>query len=579
MKNTFKVCALIIALVLMNVLSLTVFAAPTVEINVVQDLNDYYKKGDDIVVKVNLNENPGIEMFALQVAYDKNLLDCKYDFNFVYADGNPDYSSSTASGINMMGRGEIDKPLIVTITFTLKDAAMSKNTVEFTIKNFDADPGGYTCAPFTGIIKIEKPMPKIVIGTLQNLNNEYKEGDKIEATVSLENNPGVTSFSMQLAYDESLLECAFDFDGWEPMGGSKSVIVYHLVGVNEDKLLGKVTFTLKPGAGKETTIPFVIKVYQIANDDKDVDFIGAPFTGIIKIKKPPEPKYGITLAPASMSFTATVGYAATAISPNESTATVTNIGDQATGILDVTKSGNTGMFYFGILEGKDTIDSIAVNGTATFIVRPVIGLGVGTHTASVKIKGEGIEEKTLNITFTVTPTTTNPTNPTNPPSPPPPPIDGGGGDDGGGGGGGNTTPSATQAPSGAVNTIQPTTTAEVVTPIDEPTSATPVQPATQPTIASTTAAPTTIPVAIPDATIPMINFPTAPAQETTIGEPEEEITNATVPKGSFAEETTTEGKKSNPPTGANILAWTLITMAMFASAATILYFKKRPNKN
>jgi len=98
---------------------------------------------------------------------------------------------------------------------------------------------------------------------------------------------------------------------------------------------------------------------------------------------------------------ATVGYTA----QNALAVTASNTGQLPTGALTVTLSGpNANAFTVSPV----VIANIAVGGNAMFTVVPNTGLPVGTYTATVTVGGEGVAERSFNVTFTVTATPTLP---------------------------------------------------------------------------------------------------------------------------------------------------------------------------
>jgi uncharacterized membrane protein len=94
----------------------------------------------------------------------------------------------------------------------------------------------------------------------------------------------------------------------------------------------------------------------------------------------------------------TVGYG----NQTARTITVTNTGSEATGQLTVELTGSNAATNFEL--SRTTIPSIAATGnttSATFTVRPRTGRPVGTHTATVRISGDGIPAQTFTVSFTV----------------------------------------------------------------------------------------------------------------------------------------------------------------------------------
>ena len=89
------------------------------------------------------------------------------------------------------------------------------------------------------------------------------------------------------------------------------------------------------------------------------------------------------------------GYTA---APAAKTVTITNNGTAATGALTIALDG-THASSFKL--SKDNISDIAAGGNATFTVQPKTGLPAGTYTATVKVSGTGLTEKSFDVKFTV----------------------------------------------------------------------------------------------------------------------------------------------------------------------------------
>ena len=110
------------------------------------------------------------------------------------------------------------------------------------------------------------------------------------------------------------------------------------------------------------------------------------------------PTYGIALSPdTAQDFgTLTVGYTT---APTASTITVSNTGNQPTGVLTVVLSGtNADSFTLS----ASTIASIAVNDSDSFTVAPNTGLAVGVYQATVTVSGgSNITAVSFDVSFTV----------------------------------------------------------------------------------------------------------------------------------------------------------------------------------
>lgn len=80
------------------------------------------------------------------------------------------------------------------------------------------------------------------------------------------------------------------------------------------------------------------------------------------------------------------------------TVTVTNTGTVATGSLDVNFTDNSAQFVLS----TNTIDSIALDGPVEFTITPKTGLTAGTYTATVTVRGNNVDPRSINVSFTVT---------------------------------------------------------------------------------------------------------------------------------------------------------------------------------
>ena len=109
-----------------------------------------------------------------------------------------------------------------------------------------------------------------------------------------------------------------------------------------------------------------------------------------------------TAANISLSETGTVDFGSLAESyaaPTAQTVTITNSGTAATGALTIALDGaNKTDFTLN----KYSITDIAAGATDTFTVQPNTGLAAGNYTATVKVSGTGVTEKSFDVKFTVT---------------------------------------------------------------------------------------------------------------------------------------------------------------------------------
>jgi len=79
--------------------------------------------------------------------------------------------------------------------------------------------------------------------------------------------------------------------------------------------------------------------------------------------------------------------------------TVTNTGNQPVSGLNVSIEGAN--FEVGAALNRTSLTVTGTNRTATFTVRPNIGLPVGTHRATVTVSGDNVTEQSFDVAFTV----------------------------------------------------------------------------------------------------------------------------------------------------------------------------------
>jgi len=141
------------------------------------------------------------------------------------------------------------------------------------------------------------------------------------------------------------------------------------------------------------------KVYAKAPGNVTITAAATDESGVFDtydITVKPVPDCRIELDKSEHTFASQIaGYTA---APDAITVTVSNVGNQLTGDLEVTLSGaNPAAFTVT----PASLGNIDVSDNASFTVRPVTGLAAGTYTATVKVDNENLVEKTLTVSFTV----------------------------------------------------------------------------------------------------------------------------------------------------------------------------------
>ncbi|MCL2842214.1 MAG: choice-of-anchor D domain-containing protein [Oscillospiraceae bacterium] len=116
------------------------------------------------------------------------------------------------------------------------------------------------------------------------------------------------------------------------------------------------------------------------------------------------PSWGISLCTTGIHTfpAATVGYS----EQTPLTATITNTGNQPTGPLTITLSGQHDRFSLNSMFTIWNFGGVLAGGTHTFVIAPRPGLGVGTHTATITVSGANVASQSFDISFTVNPVPT-----------------------------------------------------------------------------------------------------------------------------------------------------------------------------
>ena len=148
------------------------------------------------------------------------------------------------------------------------------------------------------------------------------------------------------------------------------------------------TVIYKPKGGLEVGTYTAKMTVKSADDNGKV--ISESFNISLTVKDPTSA--GFTLSKTTYAFPA-LQYGYTAVS--SFAVTVTNTGSQATGDLKVTCDSS----YFEVAPAD--ISSISENGTATFQVRPKLGLPVGSHSGTVTVTN-GTESQSFHVSLEVT---------------------------------------------------------------------------------------------------------------------------------------------------------------------------------
>ncbi|MCL2578063.1 MAG: leucine-rich repeat protein [Defluviitaleaceae bacterium] len=105
------------------------------------------------------------------------------------------------------------------------------------------------------------------------------------------------------------------------------------------------------------------------------------------------PAGGVTLQNAFFGYTV----------QNASTITISNSGTQPTGPLTIALEGAGASNFTATPTLPHNLTNLNVGGNASVTVMPVLGLPVGTHTATLTVTGTNIDTRSIQISFTVLP--------------------------------------------------------------------------------------------------------------------------------------------------------------------------------
>jgi hypothetical protein len=159
------------------------------------------------------------------------------------------------------------------------------------------------------------------------------------------------------------------------VNGTDSFTVAPVMGLGE----GTYSATITVSGGNNISASFGVSFTVAPAGDAPVYSIGLSETGTHSFAAETE---GYGSAPAAYSVT------------------VTNMGNQATGALFIGKSGANAV---GFTVSKTQVNSLGVNGTDSFTVAPVTGLGEGTYTTAVIVSGDNGISASFEVSFTVAP--------------------------------------------------------------------------------------------------------------------------------------------------------------------------------
>jgi uncharacterized repeat protein (TIGR02543 family) len=153
------------------------------------------------------------------------------------------------------------------------------------------------------------------------------------------------------------------------------------------------SFTVVPDTGLSEGGPYEAIITVSGGADITSQTLNVSFT----VEPAPVYDIGLDQVGPHVFQAATVGYGAQ--TENTLTVTVANEGDAPTGPLTITKDPPNA----GFTVSRNSLNSIAVSGNATFTVVPNRYLGVGTHIATITVGDTHSNIRTFDVSFTVNP--------------------------------------------------------------------------------------------------------------------------------------------------------------------------------
>jgi hypothetical protein len=138
--------------------------------------------------------------------------------------------------------------------------------------------------------------------------------------------------------------------------------------------------------------------YVYARATENTNYLAGPAVVSAAIITADAPNHSIALSETTLYTFVGASYNYSALNPL--TVTITNVGNQATGNLNVALSGANPTSF---TVTPQTVPSIATSGTGSFTIVPNTGLAVGTYTATVSVGNANITPaETFTVSFTVT---------------------------------------------------------------------------------------------------------------------------------------------------------------------------------
>ena len=199
--------------------------------------------GDTVEVELTLTGNPGLSYLKLRIGYDASVLTLTNaentgalgtaDFTASENFGKNPYVLTWASASNLEGNGVIAK-----LTFEIDEDAASGSS-EITVECADSnneDLQDVAVTTVNGSVEISSIKPEFVLG-----NAEGSIGDTVEVALTLNNNPGISYFKVQVGYDAEKLALSevktnsnFSLTRGNPERNPYSVVFSSADGFNQD---------------------------------------------------------------------------------------------------------------------------------------------------------------------------------------------------------------------------------------------------------------------------------------------------------------------------------------------------------
>jgi uncharacterized repeat protein (TIGR02543 family) len=172
---------------------------------------------------------------------------------------------------------------------------------------------------------------------------------------------------------------------------SSSAFILSATSVSSIAAGGSNSFTIRPNLNLPAGT-YTATVTVSAASGNTTSIASKSFTVSFTVNAPANYGIGLSVTDSYTFPTATVGY----VAQTAKSVTVSNTGNQPTGSLTVAVSDTDSWTL-----SAGTLSSIAAGQQRTFTIKPKLGLGAGTHAATVTISGGSDISASFTVSFTV----------------------------------------------------------------------------------------------------------------------------------------------------------------------------------